>query len=540
VSAGLARTIELLTSTGNEAAVEVLLPALDSPHLTVVEATLKAILDRRSEAGQREIVRRWDTLDERLKAIVADRPSRIQDALRAAVLGTDPLLFRNACQALLWVKEYDLLPALLTATENKANPLADEAGHTLLALADLLYDELASPRDYSVRRDPQLTRQHVLTSLENSATRFEQHHRVAALDAFLMLASRENATLKRILLNPHDRSYLPVIDVLTTSARPGVMRLLLAYLEDPHAPHPALNAIAHRTDETFLRHLLKKVGPDPTPVVQANLRRIETFPWLAKDLERLLTLSELEQPAAMQMAACSAMKRLQVFEIVQFLLRNGNVGGRRAAAQRLAEFKGNEANLVAMQSLEDPDPQVQVHILVQLRERGIPSALTRLLELMGSPHAIVRQAAQQCLAEFNFKRLVAAYDMLSPEVRKSTGALVRKVDSDALPQLKEELFASARTRRFRALKIIADMEVATDLENELIALLSDDDHFVRLEAAELLAHCDSHPTRLALRRAMLDRNASVQEAAERSLRKLLHRVPETPLPVPDRRAGGVR
>jgi HEAT repeat protein len=176
-----------------------------------------------------------------------------------------------------------------------------------------------------------------------------------------------------------------------------------------------------------------------------------------------------------------------------------------------------------MQALDDVDPQVQVNILTQLRDRGIPSAMTRLLDLIDSPHAIVREAAQHCLAEFSFKRFVAAFDMLSPEVRRSTGALVRKVDGDANAQLKEELHANARTRRLRGLQMVGCMMVASEFEHELVELLSDEDHFIRLEVAQLLGECNSTASRQALRRALLDRNPSVKDAAERSLQQLAQR-----------------
>jgi HEAT repeat protein len=516
----LAKTMQVLAATGNEAAVDVLLVALDSPHAEIQEGALTALLDRWSAVGQREVVRRWNRWDESRKNIICERPGRIHDALRDAILGHEPQLFTNACDIVLWAKEYDLLPALLTASEDRGNPLGDEAARTLLALADLLFEELASPRGYLARRDPQLIRQHLLTSLETSVARFDQHKRREALDAFLILAGRDNPTLKRILGNPHDRSFLPLVEALTTSRRAGVMKLLLAHLDDPHSPHAALGALAHRADEPFVRLLLKKVGVDPTPAVKANLRRIETIPWLREDLRRLTLLGEVEQQAVMQLAAASGMKRLQVFEVTQYLLRHGNLGGRRAASLVLAEFKGVEANLVAMQALDDADPQVQVNILLQLRERGIPSAMSRLLELIDSPHAIVREAARDCLAEFNFKRFLAAFDLLTPEVRISTGQLVRKVDRDAIDLLKDELASPGRGRRLRALQMVACMEVAPQLEQELTALLCDEDHFVRIEAATLLVACDTPLTRQALRAALLDRNVSVQEAAERSLKQI--------------------
>lgn len=521
MSAGLQKTFEVLTATGNEAAVDLLLPALDSPHAAIQEKALRALLDRWSAQGQREILRRWNKLDERLKQIIAERPGRIHDALRESILSGQAEACGLACEAILWTKDYDLVPTLITAAEDRTNLLADAAAATILALAESLYEELASPRDYRIRRDPQIVRQHVLASLETSMGRFDQHRRGEILESFLLLASRDNASLKAILLNPHDRSYLPLLDALATGTRPGVMRLLLATIDDPHAPHSALNTLAHRTDEVFLRHLLKKIGTEPNATIKANLKRMESFPWLKNDLRRLMLLSEAEQQTVVTVAMVSGMKRQQAFEVIQFLLKNGNLGGRRAASQALTEFKGVEANQLALHALADPDPEVQVNILVQLRERGIPGAMTRLLELVESPHEQVRQAVQKCLSEFSFQRFLAAFDMLTPQVRESTGALVRKVDDATIPQLIQELSTPAgRTRVLRALQIADCLHAECEVQAQLIELLADEDHFIRLEAAQLLARCDSSPARQALRTALLDRNTSVKDAAEKALRAM--------------------
>ncbi len=520
MSVGLKKTFEVLAATGNEAAVDVLVPALDSQHVAIQEHALRALLDRWSALGQREILRRWSSLHERLKQIIAERPGRIHDALRESLLSGQAEACAVACDAILWTKDYDLLPTLLTAAEDRTNLQADQAARTLLALAEALYEELAGPRDYRVRRDPQIVRQHVLASLEASVGRYDHHRRSEILEAFLLLSSRDNASLKAILLNPHERCYLPLLDALATCARPGVMRLMLAMIEDPYAPLAALNAAAHRTDEPFLRHFLKKIGAEPSASIQANLRRMERIPWLQSDLRPLLLLSEAEQQTAVTVARLSGLKRQQVFDVVKFLLRNGNLGGRRAASEALAEFSGVEANQLALDALADPDPQVQVNILVQLRERGIPGAMTRLLELVDTPHLVVQQAVRQCLSEFTFQRFLAAFDMLAPHVRVSTGALVRKVDPQTIAQLEQELASQGRTRRLRALQIAQCLRAEREVEAQLIELLADEDPFVRIETAHLLVACDSTPARQALRGALLDRHAAVKEAAERSLRAL--------------------
>jgi HEAT repeat protein len=159
-------------------------------------------------------------------------------------------------------------------------------------------------------------------------------------------------------------------------------------------------------------------------------------------------------------------------------------------------------------------------IVPQLRQRGIPGALNRLVEQLDSPHETIRQAARQALAEFSTERFLAAYDMLDDEVRQTTGALVRKVDPAAIAKLNEELKSPSRTRRLRALGVAISAHAVAPLESRVLKLLSDDDHVVRTQAARALADCDTAEARQALREALLDRSVTVQEAAQRSLLQL--------------------
>ena len=171
-------------------------------------------------------------------------------------------------------------------------------------------------------------------------------------------------------------------------------------------------------------------------------------------------------------------------------------------------------------ALESGDPAIQAAVVPQLRQRGIPGALSRLVEQLDSPHELVRQAARKALAEFSAERFLAAYDLLDDEVRHTTGALVRKIDPAALTTLTEELKSPSRTRRLRALGAANAAQVIVELEPRVLKLLTDNDHIVRTEAARVLAACDTPTSRRALREALLDRSVTVQEAAEYSLRQL--------------------
>jgi len=523
VPGGLQTTFDVLAATRNEAAVSVLLPALDSEQRAVQEGALRALLARRSAAGHRELVHRWDALGERARSIVVERAERLSGAVRDALLASDPRLCANACEVLLRIHDYDLVPVLVGVAEDEANPNRDVAAQTLVRLAEALYVELAAPRDYQNRRNPQLIRQHVVTSLEASMQRFDRHKCREVLDAFLILSGRENVTLKRLLQNPHEPAYLAAIEALNNSPRPGVMRLILSFLDDPHAPLAIINVLTHRGDRAFVRHLLNKIGHELTSTMRANIRRMESLSWLHGDLTLLDALDDNQQSALVQLSVGSGMKRVQAFGLVQLILRTGRVGGRRAASLALSGFTGSHANQLVIEGLEDDDPQVVANLLEQLRKRGIPGALTRLMEFVDSPHPEICRAVQRSLGEFSFSRFLAAFDMLDEKVRGSTGWLVRRIDPTTVSGLAAELAAEGRSRRLRALAVAPYACVVDDLCGQIVELLSDADHFVRAAAAQALGHSSSADAQQALRMALLDRSVTVQEAAEASLQAIAER-----------------
>ncbi len=526
---GLATTLRLLTKTENEAALRVLLPALDAPNPAIQEGALVAILNRRNPAGGREILRRMPTMSPEWKAIIRQHHGRITGTLRDAVLGSDVQMCRNGCQAAVWFREYDLIPTLLTVLQDANSPHADLAADTLLGLLENLYDELAGTRDRSDRRDPQLIRRYVVGALEPAVQRYGQHKRREVIEAFLLLVGRDNVTLKQILQSPHQPAFAAMVEVLHKSSRKGVIRLLLSFLDDPHVPSSALAVIAGRSDLKFVQYLLKKIGHEPSAAVAQSLKRVETVAWLRNGDSLWRQLDDAAQHALVRLVMASGIPRLQAFLTIEDVLLYGRTGGRREAAHALAEFHGAEANTLALKALEDRDPHVQAHIVSQLRSRGIPGVLPGLVEMVDSPHAVVRKAARESLAEFSFKRFLGAFDLLDDEVRQSTGLLVKKIDPQTVPLLKEELGSLVRTRRLRALAIARLIGAVDALEGVILAMVDDEDHMVRMEAVAALGRCGTAASYQALQRATRDRSEVVRQTAQRGLQD---RVPIAPRPGP--------
>lgn len=517
MSAGLKKTFETLSASDNEASVPVLLWALNLPHGEIQEGALRAILDRRSLTGQREVIRRMHQISERWRQIIDEHRGRMTQALRNAVLDSDDQMCRNGCQAILWFREYDLIPTLVNACEDDANPHAELAAQTLLSLTDLLYEELSGTPDYRPRRDPQLVRRNIAVSLEESVKRFPKHKRREPIEAFLQLAGRDNSTLMQILCDPRHSSYMSVIQMLTHSTRPSIMRLILSYLDSPQAPSALVNVMVHRTDRRFIDNLLRRVGREPSAAARGNLKHASSIAWLRDSLEILEQFDDAAQHSALQLVLATSMRSTEAFTIIKYLLQNGAPGGRRAAIEALSPIGGADANQLVQQCADDADPQVQAAALSQFRQRGITGALATLIAKLDSPHSVVRKAVQQNLVEFSFARYLSAFDTLAEDVRRSTGMLVCRVDPQSFALLQQELTSSQGKRRLRALAMARYMRACEQVETVVRELLLDTDRLVRAEACRTLGECRTATARDALGIAAQDNSVTVREAAQAAL-----------------------
>ena len=361
----------------------------------------------------------------------------------------------------------------------------------------------------------------MIPCLQRAVDRYDKHRRPELVEAFLILATQDNTLFRKILAEPRHPTYLDLMEILRSSTRIGTIRLILNFLSDRFAPSAALQIVAHRADLFFVRQLLRRIGDPIAPQMKSNLRRLDALAWLQEDVRLIDALDEDEQRATVALVMASGINRLQVFEVLKHILRHGKTLSRRAASAALVEFGGVDASELTVAGLEDPDPEVQANMVLQLRERGVTGAISRLIALLDHSAEVVREAARKSLNEFSFARYLSVFDMMDEGTRRSTGTLVMRIDTEAANQLADELRSAVRTRRLRALEVAIMMDAVHEVEALIIGLLKDEDHFVRAEAAGALSRCNTPLAKEALRQALMDRSLSVREAAEAALRRLI-------------------
>jgi HEAT repeat protein len=416
--------------------------------------------------------------------------------------------------------DYDLVPTLVMVAERTCGERADAAVELTLNLVDQLGRWLAADREPVLGRDPETIRFCVLESLERSVERYRQHRRAELLEAFVVLAGPDSQTLRQILDSPYHPCHQSIVQSLTTGVSPNVLRLLTTMFAYRDAPAAIRNVVAKRIDQPFIDALLAIPLDSKNALLHRNLARTKTIACCEANPAILVQLSDEQQAASMRLLAASGAGDDRKMSLAELLMRHGPVEARVASCEAMRMIGGQRANQIVLQALEDPAGEVQASAVRQLRERRIPGAMNKLLELVDCPVEEVALAARDALWEFRFDNFAARFDLLDDEARRSMGSRVTRVDRTTVARLRAELENPARRYRLRAIEMVVAMELFPQLADALIERLQDEDHLVRVAAADALQYCTADDVRSALLAAIDDQSVAVQMAARNSLRAL--------------------
>ncbi|NOY43493.1 MAG: HEAT repeat domain-containing protein [Planctomycetes bacterium] len=517
MAAALEKTYEVLIGSRNESAGPVLMAALESDDSVVFEGALKAIVARRSKAGHLAVLERWHQLSPDQRKLVHEGRGRLSGAIRDSVLSDDTQLFENACELVREFSEFDLVPTLVTLAENQKSNHAQAATELVLQQVDRLSEMVRGPRDYSDRRDPESIRRYVLESLERSVERFRSHKRPELIEAFVVLGGPSCGLLRDILEDTRHACYKTVTNTLETSESAGVIDLLLSFLKTNGTSLNVLNIISRRADKPFVTQLLECTEDDVFSKITKNLGRMRSLAWLTPEESVAARFDEQDQARCVKLAVALGTKQGDLIELLKIFLELGEPASRLAVCEALISIPGDQANRMVLDSIRDNDPLVQASATRQLRDRHVPGAMAILLKQLDSTHGAVQKSAREALSEFSFKNFLISFDSLPEDARQSTGRLVCKVDPETVPGLASEMESKSRKCRMRAIEMIEVMGLISAMSKNLVELLDDEDHLVRVASADALQFSPTAEVQEALQHALTDRSGAVQNAARASL-----------------------
>jgi hypothetical protein len=517
-------TFHWLKMTGNRAAGELLVRAMETFSPEIGKAAIFTLMARREVAGHQLILERIDPASEEWRGQLKSLPFPFLDYLRSVLIRGEPHVRAKACHFLVETEQFEFVPFLINVLEHRECEPRSVVIDTILELSRRLRQHLEESDNRSEANHYGRVAEQLRRALLIAADRFPKHECREVLDAFLLLAEGHSGLLAGIVTNRGHPARRTLLDILFRETGTHALAVLCHFLYQTNPPEDILSIISRRSDLPFLRHFFAAVGSQPDPVVRRNLKRFHTFRWLKEVPQLLPQLDDIQQQAIPVIVTHSRISRDEALKVIGHVLLEGQPAGRRSAAEALSEFHGTEANALTIRAMQDHDPSVQAVIIPQLRHRGILGALPYIVSRLDSPHPIVRRAARKSLREFSFTRFLQAWDLLPPEVRKNTGMLVKRVDPRTTLLLRAELLSPFRLRRLRALEVAMELELVSRLESSIIGLLQDEDSLVRAEAASALSQSDSVASYQALLAASDDVSATVRNAVARSLEERQHRM----------------
>ncbi|TWT31999.1 HEAT repeat domain-containing protein [Blastopirellula retiformator] len=516
------KTYEFLARSGNAAATPVLIAALRSEAIDIRDHAFDALLKRTSVKGEAYLFENWDDLSDAWKQKIKLQMGVMTTMLRERLLSSSRPESEKAAAIALQLEEFDLVRTMASAAEDQNNPNRDVAGRCLVSLIDRLRKLLDEATD-ARKRNLVIWRGRAMEALEDSMRRCNSHQSEDIVESFLMLTSREHPVFRHLLDSPASQVYRITLGILKRTLRPSIVRLIISIFHETSPCLTLLSAAAWRTDKPFVTQLLDSFSSGMSETEMRNIKKIPSVAWCNDQLEMLESLTGRQQETALRFLTTSSQDRDSVFGVIHFFLTRGKPEGRLAAVDSLAKDRGAVASQLIIDATKDEDPDVAAAALRQLRNRGIPGSLKYLLAQLDSEHEVVRVAVRESLEEFSFSKFLAAFDLMDADRRKTTGHLVRKIDSQSDQLLIAELTSDMQSRRRRAIEVVECLGIARQMEQPLLELLKCDDYLIRVAAANALAGCNSDTAVAGLREALLDRNVSVQQAAEASLQVIAER-----------------
>jgi len=518
---GPALTFRLLAESRNTAADEVLYRVLDEPDTRIRQAAAEVVLRRRRPGGEARVIEKLHTFDQPWVDGIEPHFVHMDHAIRACLLGSSREGRRNAAQAILRGLGFHLSPLLVNCLLEGRGDVQRLAGETLGALTHRYTEICRDPSRLPAWRkahDLPADKQHLYASLDRALKHYRRHRQAEVIEWLLELTGGRAAEVIRTVVDPRHPAHEDALGVLRTSRHPDVAAWVLGMLQMRKSPATALlQVLLRRTDLPFVEQLCDSIGALADPKLQSRLRRLKQVLWLRVDHETFGKLTDPQRAGAVVFMMQTGMSTPAKMDVLTFLLSEGEVAARRAAAGALVQVSGLDATRLLIRCLRDPLEPIQLLAAKAIIQRGIPKLESYLAPLLDSPFESVREAAREGLGHHDFQKYLKAYDQLTPDNRAKAGQLMAKIDPRSSDRLKAEMHSEDSKRRMRAVKIAKMLEMSPQLETELIDLTRDSSSMIRSYAVSALEGVVSHEAAQALGAAMSDTDARVRANAVSAL-----------------------
>ncbi len=359
-------------------------------------------------------------------------------------------------------------------------------------------------------------RQQLVSSIRESLSYFESHHRPEVLEAAMYLAHEledslvADGTLKRGKLTQ------AMLEIYSTTPSPRLAAFTYIALRYPELRRRIVTVLSNLRDPVFFAEFIRHQWLARDPSITIHLAAIRSLAWLADGFEAAFTLPPAVSALAPAWISHLGLPSDQKVRLMLNFLLIDNPGANRSAAWELLQILTPASNSALQSAVDHDDPTVRRLADLECRHR-------RRQELRQTRQIRRNRPAEWCelldkagLSE-EFEPFWAGFERIPPQLARVCGAHAVKFVPGFQTQVQVKLIAQHPADRLRAMRMLIDLGLTERYCREIFSAANDAVKEVRCMAMSALGHLGDGTSRRILERALSDADAPVQAAAIEAL-----------------------
>lgn len=504
---GLKLTYETLGHTRNEAAVDVLLRALEDQDAGNRRRALSAFLLRTEGRSPQAVLENWHLLQADDLRVLRPKKQWIASAIDQALReGGDQV--ERAIDAAKTIGLTTAIPQLaLLAESSGSRAIRLKTSEAILEMVEPLGREARADRDQPTVRGP------VLSRLADSVRRYSMHKNHKLVDAFLIVVTWGDADFRQLLGEKSPQLEVICERLLACQAN-AINELVSGFLRRRNVPDRIATIIHGRTSVEFRDSLLRTISNEPSTTLLRNLSELG-LPSSCEGGEALMReITPQYRSALAYLYVASDNDEISKLHLIATLVECGGPNSEITAAHCFSrcEVPAIETWMRAAVPIADNNEAV-------IANDENARLLQRLINLLDHPDASLVRSVRRILAPLHAEEMLVRFESLRPRTRRKLGRVVLMIDPDAIDKIRDALRHPVLTNRLAAIAT-ADALAVVDLLSDSFKHISREDHQeARIQAADVMSTAQGDTT-LELLREMVDLPESpVRDAAITALQK---------------------
>ncbi len=522
----LARLLPILIASPNQAADELLLEALDLGCDSESALALGALVRRGTETGMMGVIERYERLDTRLREHVISNIGQFHHALRRCGAADQIQRRLTALRLIAQGRQGKLAYVLsenLHAPDERCCAAAAEAMLQLAQWIAGMTRQLQDGGDAALLRQISKERPEIEAAVVRAMDVHRGKQSALLLQAALLLCD-----------SPHSRTFA----ILHTGRHAGQSQMVRRLQQPPTpdqvdafllaASHGGLRShfgtVFSRIEEApVLDGLLRRTHWLKDQQMQLCLRQVSRGAWLTEsELLRDLPRRGPEQTARIGrwIGCCGVHEGVQDERLEKLLTHQPDDFSLRLSLLRVALERPRGGSVQLLRTmLQDPDERLARMAARDIIRRKPQEYENWLLGLMSGAADSVRRVISRSIGQAGFEQLWERWEVLDKPTRCQAGKALLKLLPETKRRILRRLAGGPPQQKLRAMRMVQDLDLATDARELLVQLTGDANARLRSKAVHILGHLSDQPSDALVERAISDSDPRVRANAIEVLEK---------------------